>query len=61
MPLLRNRRSISYENFTNNEEKRDKYSDVCEIMIALLVFEIQDFESGLRFFFQHPVYIYIYD
>ena len=29
----------------------DKFSDVCEIMIALLVFEIQDYESGFRFFF----------
>ena len=30
----------------------DQYSDVCEIMITLLVLEIQDFESVFRFFFQ---------
>ena len=50
-PLFRHSRSISFENFTNNDQKMDKYSDVCEIMIALLVFEIQDYESGFRCFF----------
>ena len=49
-PLLRNRRSISFENFINNAEKVDKYTDCCEIIIALLVFEIQYFESMFRFF-----------
>ena len=29
----------------------DQHSDVCEIMITLLVLKIQDFESVFRFFF----------
>ena len=32
----------------------DKYSDVYESMIAVLVFEIQDYESGIRFFLATP-------
>ena len=53
--MLRNRISISFENFINYVENVDKYSDVCEILIVLLAFEIQDFESGFHFFLQHPV------
>ena len=34
----------------------DQYSDVREIMIALLVFELQYFKSRFRFFLQHPVF-----
>ena len=62
-PLLQNCRSISFENFSNDEQKVDKYSKVCEIMIALLVLRYKILNLGFVFFFFFffaTPFIYIY-